>query len=379
MPEKSKSILIIAGESSGDYHGANLVKAMKTLDPSLSFWGLGGAKMEMAGVELVKNIQELSVLGVTDVLKKIKPIISTFRLLKKELLARGADTVLLVDYPGFNLRFAQMAKKRGFKVVYYITPKVWAWGGRRINKLRNSIDKALVIFSFEEEIFRRAGIPVSFVGNPLLDGIKTAATKSEARQLLRLNGEKETIVLLPGSREGEIRRILPAIMEAAQILSHNQPSRQFILPLADSIAEADIMRLIAGQGIAVKVVSGETHNAIKAADMAIATSGTVTLETAIIGVPMVIVYKTSLTTYLIAKLLARTSFIGLPNIILGKAVVCELLQGLATGERIATEVESLGSRREEFAQAFASIREMLGAGNAVERVAQEIFAMLRNR
>jgi len=297
--------------------------------------------------------------------------------LKRELLQRKPELVILVDYPGFNLRFARMAKRHGFKIAYYITPKVWAWGAGRIAKMRACIDKALVIFPSEEEIFKHAGIPVAFVGNPLVGCVKTTLSREEARNLWGLNKDCDLIALLPGSRREEINRLLPEMLNACRIMKHNNPQRQFIMAPADPVKDDDIVPIISASGLDIKIVRGNTYNAIGCADAAIATSGTITLETAILGVPMVIVYKVSPLTYFIAKILVKTPFVGLPNIVLGKLVAKELLQKSATPKNISKEIEKILAEKSSAAAALAGIGEALGGGNAIERAAQETCSLLQ--
>ncbi|MEI7591405.1 MAG: lipid-A-disaccharide synthase, partial [Deltaproteobacteria bacterium] len=249
---RHKNVMIIAGEASGDFHGANLMNAMRKLDPSLSFSGIGGNNMKVAGGNLICDISLLAVIGITDVVKQIIPIVRAFNKLKKLLKTNKPDIVILIDYPGFNLRFAKIAKKAGCTVLYYITPKIWAWGAGRINSIKNSIDMACVIFPFEEKIFSNAGVPVSFVGNPLIDCVRPNISKNEALKRFGLDEQKRTIVLLPGSRKSEIKMLLPEMLNACKLLLARKDNYQFVLALAATISSNAIKDDILFSGLDIK-------------------------------------------------------------------------------------------------------------------------------
>ena len=317
---RSKTIMIVAGEDSGDIHGASLVRAIHRLNPRTRFFGMGGHRMREAGVDMIVDASQTAVVGVTDVLVNLRVILRIMKRLRSAIGELKPDLLILIDYPGFNLRLAKSAKKMGTVILYYISPKVWAWGKRRIATIRRCIDKMAVIFPFEEPMYKNAGVDVSFVGHPLLDIIRTKYQHGEALQRLGLRKNMTTVALLPGSRRAEVNRLLPEMLKAAVLIKDERPETQFVLPLADSISPESIASMMDAKQVTVHIVQNDTYDALAVSDIAIVASGTATLETALLDVPMVIVYRVSAITYYLAKLAVRIDHLGLINILAGRTV-----------------------------------------------------------
>jgi lipid-A-disaccharide synthase len=290
------------------------------------------------------------------------------------------ELVILIDYPDFNLNFiAPAAKKRNIKIFYYISPQVWAWRKSRINKIKRLVDKMAVILPFEVDTYAKKGFVVDYVGHPLLDLVKPAYSKQESQKIFNLDNSKTTIGLLPGSRLSEVTKLLPEMLRAAEILTHKIPNVQFILPLADTLDEQTVSDILSAFPIKVKVTSGQTYDAISCCDLAIVASGTATLETALLGVPMIIIYKISPLSYFIGKLIVNVQNIGLANIIAGKTVVPELIQEDASGSRIAVEALNIltdEKRKQVIIKELAAIRSKLGNPGAARKTAQLAYDML---
>lgn len=327
-----KHIMLIAGEASGDRHGANLMNALKGIDPSIRFTGLGGPLMHEAGQEQLYDIRRLAVLGLTEVLKNIFFFKRVFKETLDFAMDQRPDALILVDYPGFNVRLAEGAYKEKIKIVYYISPQVWAWGKNRVRRLGKVIEKMLVVFPFEEEIYSKENIPVSFVGHPLLDELKDVPSKEDARKSFLLNLSDIVIGVLPGSRLQEIKLILPVMLRVALLLRERFNAR-FLLPLAPLVKrefiEREIKKIIpsANKGYDfLKIVEGESARVISASDLVITASGTATLETGILQRPMVIVYKVPLLSYVVLRRLIKVPYIGMVNILLKEEAFPEFIQ-----------------------------------------------------
>jgi lipid-A-disaccharide synthase len=371
--KKSKTIMIIAGEASGDMHGANLVREMLKINPTLNFYGIGGNRLREEGVELLANASDMAVVGLTEVVSKLGKILKIMGMMKKSLDERRPDLVILIDYPDFNIPIAAAASKRGIKVFYYISPQVWAWRKGRIGQIKKIVNKMAVILPFEVETYSREGFSVDYVGHPLLDMVKLSYSKQESKKKFGLDEDKITIGILPGSRPSEVRKLMPELLRAAHILNQEMPDLQFVLPLADTLEEKSVTEIISGFHVTVKVVSGHTYDVISCADLALVASGTATLETALLEVPMIIVYKISLLSYLIGRLFVHVKNIGLVNIIAGKTIVPELIQNDASGENIAREALSIlvnRERKQEMIRELSAIRAKLGEPGAAIRAAQ---------
>ena len=376
-----KKVLIVAGEASGDLHGANLVRAMLETDPGLAFYGIGGPKMEATGVRCLARAGDMAVVGLTEVFSKLGMILGIMRKLKRSLREEKPALIILIDYPDFNMPLARAAKKQGVRVFYYISPQVWAWRRGRIKQLRQCVDRMAVILPFEAEMYRREGMAVEFVGHPLLDGINTKYHRSEAIRRFDLREGAAIIGLLPGSRPGEVTKLLPEMLAAAGIIKREVPTAQFVLPLADTLDRDGVEEMIrpCQEKLNVKIIGNEIYDVLAVCDAAMVASGTATLETALIGVPMIIVYKISLFTYLMGRIFVNVDHIGLANIIAGKTVVPELIQQDVNPPRMAKEILAILNdveRKNRIKRELAGIREKLGAPGASRRAANLAMEML---
>jgi len=378
--KKTKTVMIVAGEASGDMHGASLVREMLRIDPSLNFYGIGGNKMQDAGVKLLINAAETAVVGLTEVISKFGTLFRIIRQVKKSLDEIKPELVILIDYPDFNLNFvAPAAKKRNIKIFYYISPQVWAWRKSRINKIKRLVDKMAVILPFEVDTYAAKGFAVDYVGHPLLDLVKPAYSKQESQKIFNLDESKTTIGLLPGSRQSEVVKLLPEMLRAAEILAQKIQNVQFILPLADTLEKKTVDDIVSGFTIKVKVISGQTYDAVSCCDLAIVASGMATLETALLSVPMIIIYKISPLSYFIGKMIVNVKNIGLANIVAGKTVVPELIQEDVSGNRIAAEAMDIltdAERKQEMIKELAAIRSKLGNPGAARKAAHLAYDML---
>jgi len=371
MVASGKRVLIIAGEASGDLYGGNLVKAIRTVDPSIYFLGVGGSHMKEAGVRLLRHAEEMAVVGLPGA-KRLLTIFEAFREVSASLTHWRPDLIILIDYPEFNLMVAGRAKRHGIPVMYYVSPQIWAWRSGRINTIRSRVDRMVVILPFEEKLYQEAGVKVSFVGHPLLDLI---AVENEERSPCRRygeNGSRQLIGLLPGSRSSEVSRLLPVMLDMAAILVDMIPKVHFLVPLAPTISREQIDPYLKGRNLPLTVVTDSTHEVIRACEMIVAASGTVTLEAAIIGTPLVVVYKVNPLTYWLGKRLVKVNHVALANIIAGETVAPELIQHEVTPERIARESMKIFNdhgRKEWIKRRLQDVREELGTPGASDKAA----------
>jgi lipid-A-disaccharide synthase len=371
--------MIVAGEASGDLHGANLVRAMDKLSPGLSFFGIGGSRMRAAGVDTLVDASEMAVVGLIEVIAHFDVISRAYLTLKKIISSNPPDLLILIDYPDFNLRIAGLAKRAGVPVLYYISPQVWAWRVGRVKKIARVVDRMAVVFPFEVPFYEKEGVPVSFVGHPLVDTVSPTMSRDEARMQFGLDDRRRTVGLFPGSRHGEIKRLLPTILAAAKLLNERFDDLQFILPLASSLTLADINHYLDSSGLSVTVIEGKGYDVMQVCDAIITVSGTVTLEIALMAVPMVIIYRVSPLTYAIGVRLIKVDHIGICNIVAGERVVRELLQHDAEPVRIADEISHIltdpdyaaGIRRK-----LSRVKEKLGSGGGAARAAGLALEMI---
>lgn len=374
-----KRVMIVAGEASGDLHGSALVREAFTRDPALIFFGMGGPLMRAAGVDTLVDAREMAVVGLVEVIAHFPTIARAFLKLKECLRTDPPDLLILIDYPDFNLRLAGIARKAGVKVLYYISPQVWAWRVGRVKKIARLVDRMAVVFPFEVPFYEKEGVPVSFVGHPLVDTVHQGMPLEEARRLFGLTGSRSTIGLFPGSRTQEIRTHLPIIVEAARILKKHDPDTQFILPVASSLSRCDVEPFLDENELGVVVVEGKNYDVINVCDAIITVSGTVTLEIALMGVPMVIIYRVSPVTYRIGKRLIQVDHIGLCNIVADERIVKELIQHEATPELIAGEIEKIVNDPEYamvIRENLKRVGERLGTGDCSSRVAAILMEMI---
>jgi lipid-A-disaccharide synthase len=375
-------ILILAGEASGDLHGASLARSLAQQCPGIALEGLGGAKMQAAGVRLLSGIERLDIIGVPT-LSELRRAFAVFRKLSHYIATTSFDAVVLIDNPGLNLRLARVAKRGGHRVIYYIAPQIWAWNERRIEKLRRYVDRLLVILPFEEEYFGKAGVDCVFVGNPIMDRLQSSYDVAGLRSEFGLDPQATLIGLLPGSRKSEIQRLLPVMLEAAKILAASAKigaPRRFVLAHAPTVPLELIALLIAQSGVAVTTIPDRAYDVIAASDALIVASGTATLQTALVGRPMTIVYRTSALTYAISRRLIKVPWIGLANLIAGRLIAKELIQNDVTGERLARETATLLADPQARAQADSVANELrmkFGAPGASDRAAAQIIAFAK--
>ncbi len=379
MGSPPKHLVVVAGEASGDMHAAHLIETLKRIDPSITFSGLGGPKMRAAGVDLYEDLTKMAVVGFWEVVKHYKDIKNAFNLILNKIDETSVDAVILVDYPGFNLRLAKELKKRSIKVIYYISPQVWAWKQKRIHFIKKNVDKMLVLFQFEKDLYADFGIDVEFVGHPLIDTIKTHSVKESFLLNNNLSPEKLTIGILPGSREKEIENLLPVMLDAAKRLAGEFPKIQFLIIKAPTIARSLIEGYLQSTSLACQIIDDNIHDGVNACDLCMVASGTATLETAILQKPLVVVYKTSLLTWILAKLFVKIANIGLVNVVAGRRIVPECVQFQATGHRIAAELKNIFTDELKIADMKTNLRavkESLGPGGASQRAAGEVLKTL---
>jgi lipid-A-disaccharide synthase len=369
-------ILLVTGEASGDIHGAHLAQALQKLNPAVELIGVGGSRMSAAGVNLLPHVDRVDAMGVPGIRQLMKGW-KTLRTLSRYVQQESFDAIVLIDSPGLNLRLAKVAAKASHNIIYYIAPQVWAWGSRRLQLIRKVVNHVLAILPFEEAYFQKAGISCTYVGHPLLDELKSSYDKARERQRLGLEAEGIVIGLLPGSRAREVQAVLPALLETVQQMRDRYPLLQVLLAQAYSLSDSVIHDLLRHSEQRVKVVKGLPNEVLAASDLLLVTSGTATLQAALIGRPMVVVYRVSPLTYQIAKCLVRIPHISLVNILAGKEIVPELIQNRMTPDRISQEALCIlkdTDRQDAMKQAFQRIRSSLGGPGASKRAAEVILA-----
>jgi len=372
-------ILISAGEASSDMYAARLATALQARTGARLF-GMGGKRMAEAGVELILDYHEVAVVGISEVLHKIPTVIGVQRRLAGEAARRGAALAILVDSPGTHLGVARRLKNHGIRVGYFIGPQVWAWRPGRVRVVKRLVERMVVIFPFEEEIYREAGVPVDFVGHPLVDVVRASMNRAEFARRYGLDPDRAIVTLLPGSRRSEIERHYPLIMEACERLSREAQARgpiQFVLAAAPALGP-ELFVPYERQGVSVTRVEGATYDALAAGDCAIVASGTATVESALLGTPMVVVYRVSPTSAFVLRRMVRSPFIAMVNLIAGRRVVPELIQDQFTSAALEEEVRKLlesPGAGDEMKAGLAEVRAKLGPGGAIERAA-DIFARM---
>ena len=371
-------ILLVTGEASGDMHGAKLGLALRELHPGIELVGVGGQKMLEAGISLLPDVDRVDVMGVPGIQQVLKGW-KTLRTLSAYVRRERLNAIILIDSPGLNLRLAKAVANTSQTIIYYIAPQVWAWGSRRLNLMRRVVKHVLAILPFEEDFFRNAGLSCHYVGHPLLDDLASSYDKIQERIKLNLNSDGLVIGLLPGSRKREVQDVLPTLLKAVQQIRNRHPTLQAVLAQADSVSDSMINRVL-GKFHIVQVIKGQSNAVIAASDMLLIASGTATLQAALIGTPMVIVYRTSPLTYQIGKCLVTIPYIGLVNILAGEEVVPELLQNRMTSDNIAQEALSIlgdSTRQRVMKKSFQILRKNLGSSGASKRAAEIIMSEIR--
>jgi lipid-A-disaccharide synthase len=372
-------ILVVTGEASGDAHAAELVAALQARRPEFRFFGMGGAKLAARGVELLYGAHEVSVMGITEVLPKIPRILQVMRGIAAAAAERRPACAILVDIPDFNLRLAARLKALGIPVAYYVSPMIWAWRRGRVKTIRKRVDRMLCILPFEEDFYRDSGVDARYVGSPVVEQVPSPASTTTFRQRLGLPMEAPTLALLPGSRMSEIRRLLPTMVSAAKQLSAERPGLQIVVPVAPTIPREEITSRFEGSGLSPRLVDGRAPEVVGASDAAIVASGTAVLEAGLMQRPLVVVYRVSLITYLVGRLMLKVAHVALVNLLAGRRLVPELLQGDMTPERIAAEIRRVwdpGPPREEMLRGLEEVRGRLGGPGAAERAAEAVLELL---
>ena len=368
-------VLLVAGEASGDLHGGHLVAALLRQRPDLEVIGIGGAQLRAAGMDVRTDVAQLSAAGLVEIAASIPRHWRVMRWLKRRMDRHRPAAVVLVDYPGFNQMVAREAHRRGIPVFFYIAPQVWAWGRGRARRMAGFIDRLAVIFPFEEPIFNSYGRSFArYVGHPLLDGLAVTRSREDTRRVHGFNAHQPLLVLMPGSRRSEIQMLLPELLRAAELLQAE--GWQAVLLRAATVDEAFLRRAAGRSGLGLPVVAGDAYNLLAAADAGLVSSGTATLEAALLGCPPVIVYRFSWLTYWLARLVIGRRIMGLPNVILGREVFPELLQQAVQAEALVGKVHRLQAERAALEPAFHQLRSRMGRAGASERAAQELLQLL---
>ncbi len=382
MPSSTR-IMIVAGEASGDLHGAGLVRSLRSLEPRLEICGLGGRELASAGVEILFDISRLAVMGISEVFSRLLDIRAAMRTLTQRMKNQPPDLLILIDFPDFNLMLAKKAKRLGVPVFYYISPKVWAWRSGRVKKIGRLVDRMAVILPFEQEFYRQRGVAVEFVGHPLLDSVRVTMSGKDFLRKHNIAPGSTIVGILPGSRKQEIAALLPVFMETAVQLAADKKNIVFLLPLASTITLSDLE----SSGLAdyspdlvnVRVISGEPYDLMAGCDAVMAASGTVTLELAILNVPMVVVYRVSPLTCILGRLLIKLDYFSLVNLVAGRKVVTELLQEDVVPYRITAAVRNLLENREAAVTMRQNLREVSrrlgepGAAGLAARMALDLI------
>jgi lipid-A-disaccharide synthase len=364
---------MVAGEASGDMYGAEVARCLFRRFPDCQIYGLGGQRMRNAGVQLEGDIRKTAVIGPFEVIGQLGALYRVFRRLAERIETEPPTAAILIDFPDFNLRLAKRIKHAGSPVFYYIGPQVWAWREGRVKQIKELVDKMLVIFPFEEDIYRKAAIDVEFVGHPLMNMVRTTNSKEEFCAKYHLDPRKPVVALLPGSRTKEVRFILPTLCSAVELITAGKPDAQFVLPLAPGMDAHLVENII--QARPITVVANDTYNAIRYSRAAVVASGTATLETALLGTPEVVVYRISPATWFLGKFLLKVRLFGMVNIILGEEVVPELFQDRMTPEAVARVTLRLMDDvwlQSRIRGNYEKLRRQLGGGNAAERVADAV-------
>lgn len=379
MTDKPKHFLIIAGEASGDLHGSMLVSEIKMCLPEARFTGMGGARMQKAGVDRLFGIERMGAVGFVEVLWDFIHYYNVYRTLMKEIAARSYDAIILIDYPTLNLRLAKQARRFDYPVFFFISPQIWAWRKGRIRTIRESVSKMFVILPFEEKLYLDAGVDAEFLGHPFVDLVRPSLTREESQKKYSLSPKLKTIGLLPGSRMNEINSLLNVMVQAAEKIRAELGSCRFLLPVADSIDPDLIRQRLGDNPLGIQLIEGQSYDVMNSCDMLIIASGSATLEAGIIGCPMVIIYKLNPLTYFLAKLLVNAPLVGLVNIVAEEEVVPELIQNQVTAENISAEVLAVlraPEKEKAIRDRLLKIKNTLGKPGVMKVVAKRISVFM---
>ncbi len=363
-------LAVVAGEASGDLHASEVIRELKKLDPSLQLYGIGGDLLASEGTELIHHASEMGLVGLFNVIRHLPMLRRVFNDLIKRIERERPDVVFLIDYPGFNLRVAKRCKELGLRVVYYISPQIWAWRQGRVRHIARYVDRMIVVFPFEEDFYKAHGVPVKYVGHPLVEQLGHVQKPPR--------GETLRLALLPGSRRQEVDELLPAMLDAVAVLRRERKVDAYVIQ-APTIDRAHLDILIAAKAIDVRIVERDRGEGVAAADVSLSASGTATLESAVLGTPVVVMYRLSRLTYWAGRKLVRVPHFSLVNIVAGKQVVPELIQNQVNGERIAEEVRKMiaPGAYERLTEELSRVRDLLGGPGASGRAASEIHEMVK--
>lgn len=374
--------MLIAGEPSGDLHGANLMRNLKKVDNSLDFIGAGGKKMEQEGLIGITDMDSLAVVGIKEIFGKYASLKQAFRRLTEIIEKNKPDCLILIDYPGFNLRMAKIAKEKNVPVFYYISPQIWAWGRNRIKKIKKYVDKMFVILPFEKEFYSQYGVNAEFLGHPLLDIVKPNLSKEQSFSSFGFNPNEILIGLLPGSRWEEVKLSIPIMAQACKIIAKEVPNVKFGILVSENIDVKKIESLVPHNKQVFHFIKDKNYNFINICDLVLVNSGTATLEVAILGKPMLIIYKLSFLSWLILKMLVKIPYIGLANIIKGEKIVPEFIQFAATPSKVAKEALSIlvdENRIITIQKNLSEVKAKLGKEGASEKTAQAILEEIQKK
>ncbi|HIL77752.1 MAG: lipid-A-disaccharide synthase [Methyloprofundus sp.] len=381
MSGLSKKVMLVSGESSGDQHGANLFLELKKRSADIQGIGMGGKKMAEAGIDIQYDSSNIGVIGVIEVIKRYAEIKRALNAMQSLLLEQRPDLLICVDYKEFNFKLAGFAKKNGIKVLFYVSPQIWAWRPGRVVKYGKVIDMMAVIFPFEVPFYEKENVPVRYVGHPSVETAHAKRSRDEDFKEYGLAMDQPVVGILPGSRTDEINRMLPVMLRAAERIQKEIPGVQFVLPQADSVSDELLQASFQQSSIEVTNIKNQFHDVVQCCDAVMTVSGTATLEIALLNVPMLVAYKLSTITYLLAKILVDTEFIGLPNIIAGKSVVKEFIQYQATPENLAQEIIHLLTDKQYAAtvrDGLQTVKIEVGKGGGSENMAELALEMLQD-
>ncbi len=375
----NQKIFIIAGETSGDIHGANLVKNIRSINPEIQFNGIGGQQMKEQKVELFFDIKDLAIIGITEIFGKISLLKSLLKKIEEKFRLDPPDAVILIDYPGFNFKVAKIAHTLNIPVIYYICPQIWAWAPWRIKKIKRYVSQAIVLFEFEKELYEKAGVPVEFVGHPIMDTIYPEVDRETALKYFNLEDAKRIIALMPGSRWAEIENHMPILIKIAKNIKDKLQHTKFIIPCAEGIDMESIGAYIKKTGLPIRVIKGKTNDVLNVSDFVFVASGTATLEVACFLKPMIIFYQTSFINWLMGKIFLIIPFFGLVNILAGKQIVPEYLKYEIDTDVIAEYAFTVLTDRQKYIQIQNDLKEVknrLGNSGASRRAAEIVVKMI---
>jgi len=377
----TKRLVVITGEASGEAHANRMIQALLHKQPDIEISGIGGDAMRDSGVDLIADFSELAVMGLVEVLKRYGDIKKIFNKVVDHLKQTQPDLLVLVDYPGFNLKLAKQAKKLGVPIVYYISPKVWAWRKGRVKTIKRYVDHMAVLFPFEVPIYENVGVPVTCVGHPLVDAVDSDLTNQKAKQHFGLDVQNKVIGLFPGSRKSEVQALLPIMLEAAERIKQRHQNLEIVLPLAPGLSKQTLTPILERSSLQITLIEGEFYTLTKACDAVVAASGTVTLEIALLGVPHFLIYRVAPLSYSILKRLVKIPYVGLCNIVTEQNIIKEVLQDDVTAERIDQELSSLltgKSTQQKAGEIQQHVLKALGPAGGADNAAQLMIELLKH-